>query len=125
MSKYITVTGILIILLAMVTITPAEKETEIYIPLGQSPGLSGNYSAIGRIEQVNYQKNTLTMFNERQASRTLATSTFPRVLGRGTFAYVLESRRHQVSRSCLRSSRDFRTKEYEYLPAWVAFSTVA
>jgi len=61
MSKYITIMGILIILLALVTITPAEKETELYIPIGQSPGLSGKYAAMGKIEQVNYPQNTLTM----------------------------------------------------------------
>jgi hypothetical protein len=61
MSKYISVSVILIILLAMVPIAPAEKETELYIPIGQSPGLSGKYAATGRIEQVNYSKNTLTM----------------------------------------------------------------
>jgi hypothetical protein len=61
MSKYITVTGILIVLLVMVPITAAEKATELYIPIGQSPGLSGKYAATGRIEQVSYSKNTLTM----------------------------------------------------------------
>ena len=61
MSKYITVTGILITLLVMVPITAAEKATELYIPMGQSPGLSDRHSATGRIEQVNYSQNTLTM----------------------------------------------------------------
>jgi hypothetical protein len=61
MSKYTFVLVILIILLAMIPIASAEKETELYIPIGQSPGLSGKYAAAGRIEQVNYSKNTLTM----------------------------------------------------------------
>jgi hypothetical protein len=61
MFKYITVTGIFIIVFAMVPVTLAEKATELYIPLGQSPGLSGKYLATGRIEQVNSQDNTLTM----------------------------------------------------------------
>jgi hypothetical protein len=61
MYKYITATGIFIIVFAMATVTLAEKATELYIPVGKSPGLSGKYSATGRIEQVNYQKNTLTM----------------------------------------------------------------
>ena len=61
MFKYITITGIFIIVFAMAPVTLAEKATELYIPVGKSPGLSGKYSATGRIEQVNYQNNTLTM----------------------------------------------------------------
>ena len=61
MSKYITVTGILIIMLMMAVSAPAEKATELYIPIGQSPGLSGSYAARGKIEQVNYSQNTLSM----------------------------------------------------------------
>ena len=61
MSKYIAIAGILIIMMVNVPITAAEKATELYVPIGQSPGLSGKYAAAGRIEQVNYQKNTLTM----------------------------------------------------------------
>jgi hypothetical protein len=51
MFKYITVTGIFILVFAMVPVTLAEK----------SPGLYGKYLATGRIEKVNYQNNTLTM----------------------------------------------------------------
>ena len=61
MHKYIIVAGILIIVLAMVPVVPAEKATELYIPIGKSPGLSGKSTAEGHIEQVDYQKNTLTM----------------------------------------------------------------
>ena len=61
MSKYIAIAGILIIMMMIAPITTAEKATELYIPIGQSPGLSDKYAAAGRIEQVNYQKNTLTM----------------------------------------------------------------
>ena len=61
MFKYITVTGIFIIVFAMAPVILAEKATELYIPVGKSPGLSGKYSATGRIQQVNYQNNTLTM----------------------------------------------------------------
>ena len=41
----------------------AEKSTELYIPIGQSPGLSGKYSVIGHIDAVDYQNQTLTMSN--------------------------------------------------------------
>jgi hypothetical protein len=61
MYKYFTVTAIFIILFAMAPVTLAEKATELYIPMGKSPGLSGKYSTEGRIERVDYQKNMLTM----------------------------------------------------------------
>jgi hypothetical protein len=44
-------------------ISPAqcEKMTEMFIPIGQSPGLSGKVSIIGRIEAVNLQGQTITV----------------------------------------------------------------
>jgi hypothetical protein len=39
----------------------AQTMTEIYIPLGQSPGVSGKYSIMGRIESVNLKDSTVTM----------------------------------------------------------------
>ena len=40
MSKYIAIAGMLIIMMVNVPMAPAEKATELYIPIGQSPGLS-------------------------------------------------------------------------------------
>jgi hypothetical protein len=39
----------------------AQTMTEIYIPVGQSPGVSGKYSIMGRIESVNLKDSTVTM----------------------------------------------------------------
>jgi hypothetical protein len=39
----------------------AEKSTELFIPIGQSPGLSGKYTVMGKIDQVNPQNQTLKM----------------------------------------------------------------
>ena len=39
----------------------AEKSTEIYIPIGQSPGLSGEYTLMGTIAGVNRASGTITM----------------------------------------------------------------
>ena len=36
-----------------------QKTTEIYIPLGQSPGLSGKVTVIGTIEVINAQDQTI------------------------------------------------------------------
>lgn len=39
----------------------AQKATEMIIPIGQSPGLSGKHTLIARIEAVNLQTRTLTL----------------------------------------------------------------
>jgi len=38
----------------------AQKTTERFIPIGKSPGLSGKFTLIGKIEAVDRQKKTLT-----------------------------------------------------------------
>ena len=67
MSKRLTVISLIIVLLGTITYVYAEKATELYVPIGQSPGLSGKYLATGRIEQVNSLNQTITMLD---ASRT-------------------------------------------------------
>jgi hypothetical protein len=42
----------------------AQKATEQFIPIGQSPGLSGRHTLIARIEAVNPPTRTLTLKNE-------------------------------------------------------------
>ena len=39
----------------------AQKATEIYIPIGKSPGLSGKSTAIGFIQSVNEETMTITI----------------------------------------------------------------
>ena len=39
----------------------AQKMTEQYIPIGQSPGLSGKYTVIGKLQSVNPQERTCTV----------------------------------------------------------------
>lgn len=39
----------------------AQKATEIYIPIGKSPGLSGTHTAMGRIEAVSAADQTITL----------------------------------------------------------------
>jgi len=40
---------------------PAQKLTEQFIPIGQSPGLSGKYTVIGKLQSVNAQEKTCTV----------------------------------------------------------------
>lgn len=39
----------------------AEKSTELYIPIGQSPGLSGEYTRLGTIASVDLDSGTVAM----------------------------------------------------------------
>ena len=50
-----------IILIGITPILYAEKAAELYIPVGQSPGLSDSYNLIGRIDAVDYQNRSLTV----------------------------------------------------------------
>jgi hypothetical protein len=63
MTKRMISIAVAIILCGVLSNAVAEKATELYIPIGKSPGLSGKYTVMGKIEQVNYQMQTLTMSN--------------------------------------------------------------
>ncbi len=45
----------------------AQKAAERYIPIGKSPGLSGKYTVIGRVSEVDYKSGKVTITG---ASRT-------------------------------------------------------
>jgi hypothetical protein len=63
MLKRMIAIGTTIILVGVMSYAFAEKTTELYIPIGKSPGLSDNYTVLGTIEQVDYQNGTFTMSN--------------------------------------------------------------
>ena len=63
MIKYVTrsmvlVSGIGFVFLALAF---AEKTTELFIPVGKSPGLSDKFNLIGTIVEVNSQDQTLSV----------------------------------------------------------------
>ena len=61
MLKYIlTITSICLLIISAVSVQ-AEKSTELFIPIGQSPGVSGEYTVMGKIDQVDLQNRTLKM----------------------------------------------------------------
>jgi hypothetical protein len=49
------------IFLGITAIAYAEKAAELYIPLGQSPGLSDEYNLIGKIDAVDNQNRSLAV----------------------------------------------------------------
>jgi len=61
MLKHIITTAILTILIFGAFAVQAEKSTELFIPIGQSPGLSGEYTVMGKIGAVNAQNQSIKM----------------------------------------------------------------
>jgi hypothetical protein len=53
--------GVAMAALCAVPQAQAQKMTEQFIPIGQSPGLSQKYTSIGEITQVNPQERTITI----------------------------------------------------------------
>ena len=55
-------TGLIIALLSLLCSIPlahGHKATEIFIPLGQSPGLSSKYTYVGKIDDIDKQQRTI------------------------------------------------------------------
>lgn len=63
MFKYKIITGVTIFILSLTQGLFAQYTAEVFIPLGQSPGLSGKHTMLGTINAVNIQNNTLSIGN--------------------------------------------------------------
>jgi hypothetical protein len=61
------------VMLAGLELALAQKSTELYIPIGQSPGVSGIQTIIGTIESVNAPDRGLVVTDE-QGSATVKIS---------------------------------------------------
>jgi hypothetical protein len=61
MFKNIFITASICVLILGAVSIQAQKSTEMFIPMGQSPGLSGEYTVMGRIDQVNAGNQTIQM----------------------------------------------------------------
>jgi hypothetical protein len=64
----------------------AQTMTEIYIPIGQSPGVSGKYSIIGKIESVNLKDSTVTILQDAGSKITIKVTP-------GCYIYLDKSKR--------------------------------
>ena len=61
---WICLPGVIVVSLLLWHSAPSahgQKATEIFIPLGQSPGLSGTATVIGEVGEVDTQQRTLTI----------------------------------------------------------------
>jgi hypothetical protein len=57
----VALVGMSAFLLGSAPAPSAQEMTEQYIPIGQSPGLSGKYTVIGKLQSVNAQEQTCTV----------------------------------------------------------------
>lgn len=64
MQKRIKIILVTIILAWIYSYSNAQKSTEVYIPVGKSPGVSGKYATIGRVEAINLADSTITIAGE-------------------------------------------------------------
>jgi hypothetical protein len=61
MNKIAALCAIAIIIFRLFAVVFAQATTELYLPVGKSPGLSGRFNLIGIIVEVNSQDQTLTV----------------------------------------------------------------
>ena len=61
MHKRLTGVAVLGLWLGCLAQAQGQQMTEMFIPIGQSPGVSGKSSLVGAIESVNPQKRTLAV----------------------------------------------------------------
>ncbi len=57
--RTISLASLILLLLSSISFAYAQKATEIFIPMGKSPGISYKYSYMGKIESVNRQNRTI------------------------------------------------------------------
>ena len=61
--KHLIAFVVTLIFLFGISETYAQKATEIFIPVGQSPGVSGIYSIVAKIDVVKSEAKTINMSN--------------------------------------------------------------
>lgn len=74
MNKPVAAT-ILVVALSAVWITPvpAQKTTEVYIPIGDSPGVSVSNSLYGKISRIDYESRSMELL-DRHGTRSVRMS---------------------------------------------------
>lgn len=61
MKRQLSGLAVIVAALCWASTAQAQKLTEQYIPIGQSPGISGEYSYVGQIESVDANNRTVTV----------------------------------------------------------------
>lgn len=78
MRRIAIVVGATAALLLQVIPSAAQKTTERFIPVGQSPGVSGISSYIGELREVDREKGTVTL-GEGQSTHTVEVTDTTRI----------------------------------------------
>ncbi|MCG6876291.1 MAG: DUF5666 domain-containing protein [Betaproteobacteria bacterium] len=100
-SKWLGVATVIAAMLAGASYAHGQKQTERYIPLGQSPGLSGKTTALGVVESANSAARAITVAGRtfRVTERTriwLDRSRIKLTTQDGSFADLQPGRRVEV-----------------------------
>lgn len=64
MRYVLFVTAVAVVLLGNISFAHGQKAAERFIPIGQSPGVSGKFAHVGEIESVDAAKRRLTVRGE-------------------------------------------------------------
>lgn len=116
MSMRLAVIGLLIALLTAVPYAEGQKETERYIPIGRSPGLSAKYTYLGVIEAVDARAQTISITGDRTVKISADTriwldrSRLKQTSLPGTFADLQPGRKIEIK---------FQDPERRQLAEWV------
>jgi hypothetical protein len=70
MFKQVIIFSMIVISAISVSSVDAQKSVELYIPIGQSPGLSGQYTIIGKIDEIDPQ-NQIILISDASGSHTV------------------------------------------------------
>ena len=76
MNRFAALSTIAFVVLGLCAPALAEKSTELYLPIGKSPGLSGIFTLIGTIAEINPQDQTLTVMTGASGAFTVATTEY-------------------------------------------------
>jgi hypothetical protein len=105
MRTFLSGIGVAVALLGVISHAHGQKETERFIPIGQSPGVSQKHTSIGEIAEVDQQKQMVTIV-EPAGRRTVKITEKTRIwLDRtklkqanltGSFADLQKGRRVEV-----------------------------
>ena len=74
MLKYFRTAVAVLALVSSLPYVYAQKATEIFIPVGKSPGLSGKYTSIGKITAIDAANQTLTVADSAGSYEVKATA---------------------------------------------------
>lgn len=73
------------------TAAPAQRATEVYIPIGESPGISESESVVGTVSNVEYENHQMTI--------STTTETRSVTLTQDTRYYIDKSRNKKRNRT--------------------------